>query len=115
LKRSPKLLKTSVTGFARLIHRGGKPEFFCLTIINANSGDIDLSHSREEKYFTDFNHLNNIYGNIDLSPVKIVSSVKDFCNNNKEKISVPLELSLRFMADAIEENASTLFNTGEVH
>jgi hypothetical protein len=94
-------MKTAVVGFARLIHRGGKPEFFCLTVIDENAGDLELAHSHDEKLFTAFNHSDQMYREIDLNPAKVEASVRAFCAAHSNDCSALLELALHFMAAAV--------------
>ncbi|MBS1229771.1 MAG: hypothetical protein H6R17_3048 [Proteobacteria bacterium] len=99
-------MKTSVIGFARLVHRGGKPEFFCLTEIDENAGDLELAHGHDEKLFTAFNHSDQMYREIDLDPLNIEESVRAFCAAHRNDNSVLLELALQFMADEIVDRQS---------
>jgi hypothetical protein len=97
-------MRTSVIGFARLVHRGGKPEFFCLTAIDENAGDLELAHSHDEKLFTAFNHSDQLYREIDLAPAHIEASVRAFCAAHSDDCSALLELALQFMATAIVDH-----------
>lgn len=101
IKPSMNLMSTSVIGFARMVHRGGKPDFFCITKINLNSGDLELSHEDMEKTFTAFNHSDQLYRKIDVTPGKVRESVKTFCEEYQNQISLPLVLNLEFMAQSI--------------
>ncbi|MES2073939.1 MAG: hypothetical protein V4488_26535 [Pseudomonadota bacterium] len=94
-------MTTSVIGFARLIHRGGKPEFFCLTEIKQSSNELRQSHSDNEKIFTAFNHADRLYQKIDTNPDQIQASVAAFYQHYQDEMSVPLALNLEFMAQAI--------------
>lgn len=94
-------MRTSVVGFARLVHRGGKPEFFCLTVIDENAGDLELAHSHDERLFTAFNHCDQMYREINLDPAQVEASVRAFCAAHSNDCSALLELALQFMAAAI--------------
>ena len=97
-------MRTSVIGFARLVHRGGKPEFFCLTVIDENAGDLELAHSHDEKLFTAFNPSDQLYREIDLAPANIEVSVRAFCAAHSDDCSALLELALQFMVTAIVDH-----------
>ena len=105
LKAGQYPMRTSVVGFARLIHRGGKPEFFCMTVIDENAGDLELAHSHDEKLFTAFNHSDQMCREIDLDPAKVEASVRAFCSAHADDCSALLELALQFMAAAIAAGA----------
>lgn len=99
-------MKTKVIGFARVLSRGGKPEFFCITEIFQTSAEIEQNHSDQEHIFTSFNHADQLYKKISLEPDLVIQSVQEFCTNYKKNISASLSLNLRFMAEYLHEGNS---------
>lgn len=96
-------LKTYVIGFARLINRGGKPEFFCVTKINRTVDQMIQNHTLEEKHFT----AKTLPLKIDENNVK--NSVIKNIKLDKYQYSIQLALALNFIDDAIKNNREIKF------
>lgn len=101
-------MKTTVIGFARFIDRGGKPEFFCLSVLNKEFSEIQSAHSTEEKLYTA--DLFSIQLNKEETPSakERRAAISEFCAKNEGDISVSLKLNLEFLLTAIEHNPSLL-------
>jgi hypothetical protein len=100
-------------GFSRMIHRTGKPEFFCIGKIDETARDLILR--KPERYFIDRlgtasdNPLN--LNNEDIAP-EIIRICRDFLENHTTSnqpripISYPLEHGLLLLIEACENPIS---------
>ncbi|GHG62436.1 hypothetical protein GCM10010919_07750 [Alishewanella longhuensis] len=101
-------MTTKVIGFSRMLNRGGKPEFFCVTQVQQTSAEIEQDHSDQEFIFTSFNHADQLYKKISLESDKVTESVEEFCVKYSDSISVILALNLRFMAEHLSTNKPSM-------
>jgi hypothetical protein len=107
--------KVMPTGFIRMLHRGGKPEFFCLGRIDAPSKEI--SDRKPERYVQRVLVATNVkQANLQVSqPSKEISRVcrdyleRAFVNQQGKRIpmSYPLEHGLKLLIEACEMDGSS--------
>ncbi len=88
---------TSVTGFARLLHRGGKPEFFGVSVLNVPFNEIALTR-QERAFISDHRKLRLDRAN----PERLHDSVLRLRDDLAEHLSLLLRLALAFLIDEID-------------
>lgn len=87
-------MKTKIIGFARLIERGGKPDFFGVTYIDAK--DISsLSWETQDKHFIEFNNYHDLVENLG----KFISDEQD-----KGEISIQVYIIANILKYFYENN-----------
>ena len=92
LLRAAGKLQSRVIGFARVIERGGKPEFFCVTLYDGPS--TDMKRKGIEEVFV-ANHSNSFVG--DASFGIDVGSISDWRLCNEFRLSLALHANLLFL------------------
>ncbi|MFA7679601.1 MAG: hypothetical protein WCY07_05575 [Pigmentiphaga sp.] len=93
--------KTLLLGFARNVHRGGKPEFFCLTLLSLRAAELRLKHKEGEKVFTAYNVYDALPQKIDFRLSCVVPSLESFRERFAAKMSGPMALALDMLRDAV--------------
>lgn len=87
LKNRKIKMKTKVIGFARLLERGGKPDFFGITYVDVNCSEIGkLTWETNEVECLDFENYSDI-----------VEKLKDFINKNKGAVSIQLYITKQIL------------------
>jgi hypothetical protein len=93
------------TGFGRMLHRGGKPEFYGLVIMPRSKGECGVDPT--EMDFVSGHHA------IAVSPLtapELRRTLHDYALANQKRLSHPLFLSIAF-ADVYLANRGTQFDT----
>lgn len=99
-------LQSQVIGYQRLMARGGKPEFFCVTWLENELESIGLT--KIEKLFT--HHADNLAVDWGESPKRIAAQLINLNNTNFLTYSQVLQNSLYLFSEAlIHAKASTPF------
>lgn len=90
-------LKSQVIGFSRLLARGGKPEFFCVTWLDSEIKQIELT--KVERLFT-HSPMDAV---VDWGDTKknIASRLKNLVKTNESTYSISLQCSLEALANAL--------------
>lgn len=91
------VLKSQVIGFQRLIGRGGKPEFFCVTWLEDKFDSVKLS--KAEKLFT--HHADALPVDWGKSPKQIANQLVKLNKENALTFSQALQNSLLLFAEAL--------------
>jgi hypothetical protein len=88
-------LTTVIVGYARVLHRGGKPEFFGLSFSEASSGEVRV-RGREPLYMEDYVHAELGYKTDDLAVHlrRVLNFYRDL-----QETSLILLLNLQFAVD----------------
>ena len=90
-------LKSQVIGYCRLLSRGGKPEFFCVTWLESEIQNNQLS--RIEKLFT--HHAAAAAVDWGEPWRNIASRLRSLAKTNESTYSLSLQCSLDFLAEAL--------------
>lgn len=104
-RRKAIALYTQVTGFARFLHRGGKPEFFGITIIPLTKEDIRVRLSEAvfiEKFIVFHTGLDD--------PAYMKDRLRRIVEEHAPKFSADLHLSIRFALDFLTEAPGVFLN-----
>ena len=109
-------LKTLLLGYVRLLKRGGKPDFFCVSYIDISKEDIEkrLKRSKEVKdqiqglpVFIELktsNHANEVYEKIlELENNPYAYSDKNKPQNPKTKVSLQLHVTGKFIKEFLND------------
>jgi 8-oxo-dGTP pyrophosphatase MutT (NUDIX family) len=84
---------TEVIGFARFLHRGGKPQFFGVT--PTDIGQQDLQRRGQERRYVDDFQLEAV----DWSSLAAwAMSLRDLLDRRRREVSVPLHLNVELLA-----------------
>ncbi len=92
-------VKTKLIGYARLLDRGGKPDFFGVSFLNVNFEKIKVSGV--EKLYIDIHKEIEVMG---YTVKDFLKSIESYEEKNKQCFSLPLYLNIQFLKQFIEEN-----------
>jgi hypothetical protein len=93
------ICRTRIIGFARMLHQGGKPEFFGVTRFNVSHDDLGLRRG-ELRFIANIESLKVPLTNC----TQIVNQFRQFRNEHLRELSCPLYLNLIFLEDFIEQD-----------
>jgi hypothetical protein len=94
---------TVVLGFARFLHRGGKPQFFGFTHLDVTSDD--LRRTRQERAYVEAHHVERL----DLtSSSAAAASLRDYSRREDVRVSMPLFVGVELLARWIEQDPSAI-------
>jgi 8-oxo-dGTP pyrophosphatase MutT (NUDIX family) len=92
---------TLILGFARFVHRGGKPQFFGMTPIDADENNLRRIR-RERIYVTD-----HLIEPLDLSsPEALVLALRRLLVENQGRYSLPLYVNVELLARWVERGGA---------
>lgn len=101
-----------VLGFARMLHRGGKPEFYCLGMIDATAKEI--TQRKPERYVDRV--ITSGLGQVDWNSRRIPAEIQNLCRDYLDRpirsenviipLSYPLEQALRIVIDVLEDTVA---------
>jgi hypothetical protein len=95
--------RTTITGFARYVHRGGKPEFFGITCLNQKFDSLKVR--RIEKKWVRFLEKRQLDGNSTRALLNgIINLESEFDPDNTTRASISMLLALRFARDFLVNN-----------
>lgn len=106
-------VKTRVFGYVRLLKRGGKPDFFCVSFIDATKEDIDMHMSRSKEVLQGFQGLPRMIKLQSLTDIdgmiQLISKLEqdstaykriDMDDNNAiSKVSLQLHVTKKFLQE----------------
>ena len=87
-------INTKLIGYARILDRGGKPEFFGFTVIEDELSELEIPANELSFGIKIYKELLNIS--------KIKRFLSDYINKNKNDLSFPLYLNIIFLKEFIE-------------
>jgi hypothetical protein len=93
------MVKTVFTGYGRMLHRGGKPEFYGLVVMPRGLDQYDIDKT-EKRYVNGFDL-------IDVSPLtvdNIIVCLNRYKEINHRNFSHPLHMCVEFAVDFLSEN-----------
>lgn len=91
-------MKTWLTGYARLIHRGGKPDFFGLTVVDQDSAELRIRKDEERRVKRiKYLELDNLDGKYVVQRLKAFLSERELHRD----IGISFILSLRLAVDRL--------------
>lgn len=91
-------VQSSIVGFARLLHRGGKPEFFGISYIDLPSTELKVTN----KEFEFIAAINNIQiGSADAS--QLLDALQRYRNGQERSFSILLHLNLLFLEQYVRD------------
>lgn len=105
-KRAKQKMHTRIIGYARLLERGGKPDYFGISYIDESIFDLN-SDIRKSEYGLSSNYDFCYFSDIDQIP----DVLRRFCDKHikEKKISIQLDIILRLLEQMAEENRLTMF------
>jgi hypothetical protein len=89
-------IRTLLVGFARNLNRGGKPEFFGVSFINAPFESLGVSKNKEA--FTSFNR------GIRIDRKNLLKSVRDYRIEHQNELSFHLFINFIFLENSLESD-----------
>lgn len=95
------IYESGLIGFARVVSRGGKPDFFGFSVLRKGKDDIRVRH-KERPFIADKKDVKTLLGN---AP-KFVSYVDKLIKNEKARMSFPLYLNLMFLQAFVKSNTA---------
>jgi hypothetical protein len=96
-------IRTMFTGFGRMLHRGGKPEFYGLVIMSRDKSQYGIDET-EKRLVKEFEW-------IDIDPVSvenIISSLCDYSDKNKDILSHPLFMCIELAVECLACNVGLI-------
>lgn len=101
--REDQVGETTILGFARLLHRGGKPEFFGFTRLAATAEE--LRRTRAERRFVEGYQTEPI----DLTDVATaIASLGEFVAREGPRLSVPLLVAVELLMTWLDEDPAAI-------
>ena len=97
-RREDVRLRTDVIGFYRLMTRGGKPEFVCVTVMDATSSDVPGKLA--DPYTADIRRVKMP----SLEPVDVAERLSAWLEECKAEASFVLKIHLQFLDDYLRTN-----------
>jgi hypothetical protein len=91
-------LRTDVIGFYRLMTRGGKPEFVCVTAMNITSSELPAN--RADPYTADI----QLVKMPSLEPEAVTKQLSAWFEENGAAVSFVLKIQLEFLDDYLRTN-----------
>lgn len=88
-----------LTGFARMIHRGGKPEFYGIAIASAEQYRLKIASS--ESKLTKKHIVVDVPGELNADNLRI--AINNYANANKESVSHPLYMTIALASQFLDE------------
>jgi hypothetical protein len=96
---SDRVRGTILLGFARFLHRGGKPQFFGFTHLDVTVDD--LRRTRHERRFVEAHHVETL----DLTTAdSTIASLRRFIEREGIRVSMPLKVGVEFLATRVGED-----------
>jgi hypothetical protein len=96
---SDRVRGTALLGFARFLHRGGKPQFFGFTHLDVT--EDDLRRTRHERRFAQAHRTEPV----DLTTAEsTAASLRGFVEREGVRVSMPLAVGVELLARWIEED-----------
>ena len=92
-------IKTIIIGFGRMLHRGGKPEFYGLVIMPRDIDQYGIDKT-ERRYVKGFEWINISH----VTAKNVVESLNDYKNKNISKLSHPLFMCIELAIEYLEKN-----------
>jgi hypothetical protein len=99
------ICRTRIIGFARMLHQGGKPEFFGVTRFDAGPEDLGLRRG-ELRFIANIERLKAL----STTGEQIVDQFRQFRNEHLHGLSCPLYLNLVFLEDFIEQDPQSFID-----
>lgn len=102
------LAKTIILGMGRDLARGGKPEFFGVTLLARNEETVHPTISRAEVGFVDLHH-----DDIDLftsNTKDLQNKLDDWLEDNRQRCSTALIVNLKLLRDASPQVHAEIFS-----
>jgi hypothetical protein len=94
---------TVVLGFARLLHRGGKPQFFGFTHLDVTADE--LRRTRHERAYVEAHHVERL----DLtSGSSAAMSLRDYVRRERVRVSMPLFVNVELLARWLDEDPAAI-------
>ncbi|NTU74193.1 hypothetical protein HGB07_08710 [Candidatus Roizmanbacteria bacterium] len=93
------VIKTVFTGYGRMLHRGGKPEFYGLVVMPRGLDQYDIDKT-EGRYVNGFDL-------IDISPLtvdNVIACLNKYKEGSYKNFSHPLYVCVEFAVDFMNEN-----------
>ena len=93
------ICRTRIIGFARMLHQGGKPEFFGITRFEVNETDLKLRRG-EFRFIANIESIKVQF----MNSQEVVEEIRKFRKKYASQLSCPLYLNLIFLEDFIERD-----------
>lgn len=106
LKKAKQRMRTHIIGYARLLERGGKPDYFGISYIDESI--FDLSNDiRKREYGLSSNYDFCYFSDVNQIPVVL----RRFCDEHikEKKISIQLDIICSLLEQLVEESKLTMF------